>query len=32
MFRREVAAAGFAQTSVTNYSGGIVALHMGWRI
>jgi len=31
-FRREVAAAGFAQTSVTNYSGGIVALHMGWRI
>jgi demethylmenaquinone methyltransferase/2-methoxy-6-polyprenyl-1,4-benzoquinol methylase len=31
-FKGEVEAAGFARTTVTNYSGGIVALHMGWRV
>jgi demethylmenaquinone methyltransferase/2-methoxy-6-polyprenyl-1,4-benzoquinol methylase len=31
-FLRELETAGFARATVTNYSGGIVALHMGWRI
>jgi demethylmenaquinone methyltransferase/2-methoxy-6-polyprenyl-1,4-benzoquinol methylase len=31
-FKREVEAAGFAKVSVTNFSGGVAALHMGWRI
>ena len=30
-FAAEVEAAGFKRVSVTNYSGGIAALHMGWR-
>lgn len=29
-FAAEVTAAGFSRVSVTNYSGGIAALHMGW--
>ena len=31
-FRREVEEAGFKTVSVTNYSGGIAALHTGWKI
>lgn len=31
-FAREVEAAGFANVAVANYSGGIVALHTGWRV
>jgi demethylmenaquinone methyltransferase / 2-methoxy-6-polyprenyl-1,4-benzoquinol methylase len=31
-FRAMVAEAGFARTSVTNFAGGIVALHMGWAV
>lgn len=31
-FASELEAAGFARVSVTNYSGGIAALHSGWRI
>ena len=31
-FADEMRAAGFARVSVTNYSGGIAALHSGWRI
>lgn len=30
MFREEVEAAGFSGVSVTNFSGGIAALHFGW--
>ena len=29
-FRDEVEAAGFSGVSVTNFSGGIAALHFGW--
>jgi demethylmenaquinone methyltransferase/2-methoxy-6-polyprenyl-1,4-benzoquinol methylase len=31
-FKREVEAAGFRRVSVTNYSGGVAALHTGWRV
>ena len=31
-FRRRIAAAGFAQTSVRQLSGGIVAIHSGWKL
>jgi len=31
-FRAEVEAAGFRQVSVTNFSGGIAALHFGWAV
>ena len=31
-FRREVEEAGFKNVSVTNYSGGIAALHTGWKL
>ncbi|WP_420430394.1 class I SAM-dependent methyltransferase [Hyphobacterium sp.] len=31
-FADELATAGFGQVKVTNYSGGIAALHTGWRI
>jgi demethylmenaquinone methyltransferase/2-methoxy-6-polyprenyl-1,4-benzoquinol methylase len=31
-FKREVEAAGFQRVSVTNFSGGVAALHMGWRV
>ena len=31
-FRQEVEAAGFANVSVTDLSGGIAALHMGWKL
>lgn len=31
-FKAEVEAAGFANVSITNFSGGIAALHMGWKI
>lgn len=31
-FRAMVEAAGFARTSVSNFSGGIVALHTGWAV
>lgn len=30
VFKAEVESAGFAEVSVTNYSGGIAALHFGW--
>ncbi len=29
-FRTEIISAGFSQVSVTNFSGGIAALHVGW--
>ena len=32
VFRREIEAAGFSRVSVTNYSGGIAALHFGWAV
>ena len=32
MFRRQVEKAGFGGVSVTNYSGGIAALHFGWAV
>lgn len=31
-FKSEIEAAGFGQVSVTNYSGGIAALHFGWAV
>ncbi len=31
-FRAEIEGAGFSQVSVTNYSGGIAALHFGWAV
>lgn len=31
-FKAEIEQAGFAQVSVTNYSGGIAALHFGWAV
>lgn len=31
-FRSEIEGAGFGQVSVTNYSGGIAALHFGWAV
>lgn len=31
-FRDEIESAGFSQVSVTNYSGGIAALHFGWAV
>ncbi|MEM8616170.1 MAG: class I SAM-dependent methyltransferase [Pseudomonadota bacterium] len=31
-FKAEVEAAGFANVSVTNFNGGIVALHFGWAV
>ncbi|MEL6567093.1 MAG: bifunctional demethylmenaquinone methyltransferase/2-methoxy-6-polyprenyl-1,4-benzoquinol methylase UbiE [Pseudomonadota bacterium] len=31
-FRAEIEAAGFRQVSVTNFSGGIAALHFGWAV
>ncbi|MEL6211607.1 MAG: class I SAM-dependent methyltransferase, partial [Pseudomonadota bacterium] len=31
-FRAEVEAAGFGSVSVTNFSGGIAALHFGWAV
>jgi len=31
-FRAEVEAAGFGRVSVTNFSGGIAALHFGWAV
>lgn len=31
-FRAEIESAGFRQVSVTNYSGGIAALHFGWAV
>ena len=31
-FRKEIEAAGFSRVSVTNYSGGIAALHFGWTV
>lgn len=31
-FRAEIESAGFAQVSVTNFSGGIAALHFGWAV
>lgn len=31
-FRAEIEDAGFGQVSVTNYSGGIAALHFGWAV
>ena len=29
---RRIEAAGFSNVSVTNYSGGIAALHFGWAV
>ncbi|MEL6258384.1 MAG: class I SAM-dependent methyltransferase, partial [Pseudomonadota bacterium] len=29
-FRAEIEAEGFSQISVTNFSGGVAALHYGW--
>lgn len=31
-FAKELEAAGFARVSVANYSGGVAALHCGWRL
>lgn len=31
-FKSEIEGAGFGQVSVTNYSGGIAALHFGWAV
>ncbi|MEC7291786.1 MAG: class I SAM-dependent methyltransferase, partial [Pseudomonadota bacterium] len=31
-FKAEIEAAGFSTVSVTNFSGGIAALHFGWAI
>lgn len=31
-FKEEVEAAGFANVTVTDFSGGIAALHMGWKL
>ncbi len=31
-FAQEVRDAGFSRVSVTNFSGGVAALHMGWRL
>ena len=31
-FRAEIESAGFSNVSVTNYSGGIAALHFGWAV
>lgn len=31
-FRQEIEASGFSRVSVTNYSGGIAALHFGWAV
>ncbi|MBA4227812.1 MAG: bifunctional demethylmenaquinone methyltransferase/2-methoxy-6-polyprenyl-1,4-benzoquinol methylase [Hyphomonas sp.] len=31
-FKSEIGGAGFGQVSVTNYSGGIAALHFGWAV
>lgn len=31
-FKSEIEGAGFSQVSVTNYSGGIAALHFGWAV
>lgn len=32
IFRKEIEAAGFSGTSVTNFSGGIAALHFAWAV
>lgn len=32
IFRAEIEKAGFSRVSVTNYSGGIAALHFGWAV
>jgi len=32
VFKAEIEGAGFKQVSVTNYSGGIAALHFGWAV
>lgn len=32
IFKSEIESAGFRQVSVTNYSGGIAALHFGWAV
>ena len=32
VFRKEMETAGFSRVSVTNYSGGIAALHFGWAV
>lgn len=32
VFKAEIEGAGFRQVSVTNYSGGIAALHFGWAV
>ncbi|MEP0313857.1 MAG: bifunctional demethylmenaquinone methyltransferase/2-methoxy-6-polyprenyl-1,4-benzoquinol methylase UbiE [Hyphomonas sp.] len=32
VFRQEMETAGFSRVSVTNYSGGIAALHFGWAV
>ncbi|MBK8197553.1 MAG: class I SAM-dependent methyltransferase [Acidobacteria bacterium] len=32
VFKAEIESAGFSQVSVTNYSGGIAALHFGWAV
>ena len=32
IFRKEMETAGFSRVSVTNYSGGIAALHFGWAV
>ena len=31
-FAAELEEAGFARVSVTNLSGGIAAIHMGWKV
>ena len=31
-FRKEIEDSGFSRVSVTNYSGGIAALHFGWAV
>lgn len=31
-FQKEIESAGFSRVSVTNYSGGIAALHFGWAV
>ncbi|MGA1344307.1 MAG: class I SAM-dependent methyltransferase, partial [Hyphomonas sp.] len=32
VFKAEIEGAGFRQVSVTNYSGGIAALHFAWAV
>ena len=31
-FKSEIEGAGFSEVSITNYSGGIAALHFGWAV